>query len=490
MTPALRVPRCVNCIKVPSAQNKSLYARMFQGNPTKAPNGLEADRDAAALLRNLGAAVLGIALVLTIIYTLRSDYTRPSVMVAGLVGASMLALVHFGYLRAAAHTLCWGLLCSGCTAMYIFGHRSTGVLVLPLAIMSGGWLLGRTSAVLLAATGSAVSVWVLVEQTHGKVRPIPPVFEGDVAAHIAIFVVTAMLGVAMARTLRGQYEKVNALAIGLQEANATLEARVAERSAQLVSVQQKALDTEKLTSLGSMVAGISHELNTPVGIALTVSTSMESSLQQLSQRVNAGKLTRTDMADFLSGATEMSALITQSVTRAADLVTSFKQVAVDQTSEQRRAFELARVVADNVAALKPSFGKLAVSVSVDVPAGILCDTYPGPLGMIITNLVQNAVVHGFDGKGGGHIAVTARSEGQIVQVEISDDGVGMEPQVLARIFEPFFTTRLGRGGSGLGLSISHRMATSVLGGNLVARSQSGNGTTFTLTFPKELTGGL
>jgi len=395
----------------------------------------------------------------------------------------MLLLVRSGHLRAAGYTLCWGLLVVGVLGVNKFGLRSTGSLVLPLSIMAGAWLLGRFAAAALAGASSLVAIWVYVEQLQGKVRPTPSVIEGDLLAYLGMFGVTALVGVAMAATLRVQFEKANALAVRLQEANANLEQRVAERSAQLADMQKNAMESERLTSLGSMVAGISHELNTPLGNALTVSTTLESQVRTLSQRVEQGKLTRSDMAGFLSGAAEMSSLATQSITRAADLVASFKQVAVDQTSEQRRPFLLDRVVSDNVAALMPSLGRIQVKVEQEIPAGIQCDSFPGPLGQVLTNLVQNAAVHGFEGKAGGHIRITAKAQDNQVELIVADDGVGMDKKVLMHVFDPFFTTRLGKGGSGLGLSVSFRIATSVLGGSLSARAEPGQGSSFTLTFP-------
>jgi signal transduction histidine kinase len=276
---------------------------------------------------------------------------------------------------------------------------------------------------------------------------------------------------------------VNALAVSLQETNASLEQRVEERSAQLADMQKKAMDSERLTSLGSMVAGISHELNTPLGNAMTVSTTLEAQVRNLSQQVAQGKLTRTDMEKFLHSAAEMSLLATQSITRAANLVASFKQVAVDQTSEQRRPFLLDRVIADNVAALRPSLGLMHVKVTQNIPADVQCDSFPGPLGQVLTNLVQNAAVHGFDGKAEGQIQIIATLQGDQVELVVVDDGVGMDKKVLMHVFDPFFTTRLGKGGSGLGLSVSYRIATSVLGGSLYARSEPGRGSTFTLKFP-------
>jgi signal transduction histidine kinase len=453
------------------------------------PSGLSADQDAAALLRKLGASLLGVAMALGLGVYLSGAGIRPSVILATLVGVVMLVLVRAGRLEAAALALCWGLLMAGSVAVYMFGLRSTGALVIPLAIMSAGWLLGRGPAIGLAAVGSSFSMWVYWEHLQGHERLIPQIGISDAMAHVAIFSVTAMLAAAMAATLRRQLITVNALAAGLQEANARLEERVAERSAQLASMQQKVMDTEKLTSLGAMVAGISHELNTPLGNALTVSTTLEASVQSLALRVESATLTRSDLAGFLSSAAEMSKLTTQSVTRAAALVTSFKQIAVDQTSEQRRSFQLNQVVSDNIAALRPSIRSSGMVIEANIAQGIACDSYPGPLGQVITNLLQNAVVHGFDGET-GRVEVSAMVQGDTVHLDVIDSGRGMDPHVQARVFEPFFTTRLGKGGSGLGLSVSHRIARSVLGGDLTVRSEPGRGSTFRLTFPLRAPGAI
>lgn len=460
--------------------------------PPKAPktNGLDSDPDAAALLRKLAKAILGACFVLAVTLFLLGLGVRPSVYLAGLVALVMLALARQGRVTAAAYTLCWGLLVPAGAAISMFGIRSTGALLIPLAIMSGGWLLGRLPAVILAVAGCSMSVWGYLHHVNNAAIAMPPVTLADVFGHFAVFLVTALLASAMVGTLRRQYDKVSALADGLQQANATLEDRITERSEQLVAMQQKLMDTEKLTSLGSLVAGISHELNTPLGNALTVSTSLEAQVRDLTLRVESGKLSRSDMSAFLTNAAAMAQLTSQSVTRAADLVAGFKQVAVDQTFEKRRNFQLDCVIADIITALRPSLAQAEVVVTVNVAEGITCDSYPGPFGQVVTNLVQNALVHGLAGHPNGRVEVSALVQGDQVLLEVSDNGHGMEPKVLARVFEPFFTTRLGKGRSGLGLTLSHRIATSVLAGSLTVRSQPGQGSTFTLTFPKRQPGPL
>lgn len=459
--------------------------------PTNEPLiGLNPDPGAASLLRNLAIVILGATLVLAVALLLNGLAVRPVVYLSSIVAVLMLVLVHKGQVTAVAYVMCWGLLIAAGSAIHSFGLRSTGGLLIPMAIMSGGWLLGRLPATMLAVAGSALSLWGYLRHINNPASVMLPITIADVLGHFAIFLVTAILAASMAATLRQQLKKVNAMATGLQEANATLEERVAERSAQLASMQRKVMDTEKLTSLGAMVAGISHELNTPLGNALTVSTTVEAHVHSLAQKAESGQLTRSALSEFIARTQDMSALMTQSIARAAELVASFKQIAVDQTSEQRRSFQLDQVVADNVAAMRPSIRNAGIGIAVHIPIGIACDSYPGPLGQVVTNLLQNAVLHGFDGKDQGRVEITALVQGDAVCLEVIDDGWGMEPQVQARVFEPFFTTRLGKGGSGLGLSVSHRIASSVLGGDLTVQSQPGQGSRFTLTFLQRLPGPL
>lgn len=248
--------------------------------------------------------------------------------------------------------------------------------------------------------------------------------------------------------------------------------------------QDDLVQAEKLASLGSMVAGLSHELNTPLGNTLLAASTLENLFKGINEMTQMGNLKRTSFDEFLESGTEMSNLIFRSSQRAADMVSSFKQVAVDQTSEQRRSFELSDIVRDNLSALMPRFKMVRFVLDNAVPAGIVCNSYPGPLGQILTNLIQNAVVHGLAERSDGTITISAECDAQLVKVIIQDDGLGMAPSVMTHIFDPFFTTKMGMGGSGLGLSISRRIATSVLGGDLKADSTPGQGSAFTLIFPK------
>jgi len=287
----------------------------------------------------------------------------------------------------------------------------------------------------------------------------------------------------------------------LRNLNNLLEERVTERTAQydeankslqnlvakLELAQKELVQSEKLASLGSMVAGISHELNTPVGNTLMLTTSLENLFQHISTTIESGQMKRSELDELLRTGMQMATLATKSTRRAVDLMASFKQVAVDQTSEQRRNFNLYNVIEDNLATLLPSIKKQhkAISIVNQVSPTIECDSFPGPLGQIILNLAQNAILHGFDGRDGGVITIAAEAVHELILLTVSDDGVGMAPAVLVHVFDPFFTTRMGQGGSGIGLSVSYRIATSVLGGNLTVQSSPGRGALFTLTMPTQ-----
>lgn len=272
-----------------------------------------------------------------------------------------------------------------------------------------------------------------------------------------------------------------------------LEERVARRTAELSqtvarlqTMQQELVQSEKLASLGSMVAGISHELNTPIGNTVTVSSTLQAQVQDFKKLVDAGQLRKSDLAEFLNLLEEMSDVIVRSTRRAAELVTSFKQVAVDRSSERRREFDVATLVQELVTAFKPGMRQRNIEVSTSIPAGIGCDSFPGPLGQVITNLIQNAMTHAFSDGISGLISIDAQTEGDRVVLHVRDNGRGMDEYTINHAFDPFFTTRLGQGGSGLGLSVSHRIATTVLNGSLSASSVPGQGSCFTLSFQRRL----
>lgn len=281
-----------------------------------------------------------------------------------------------------------------------------------------------------------------------------------------------------------------------------LESRVVERTAALEAAnreltaaldhlsraQAELIQAEKLAALGALVAGIAHELGTPVGNAVMTSSTLEEYATEFRAKIDAETIRRSELAEFSGRLRAGVDLLHRNLVKASELLVSFKQVAVDRTSAQRRRFRLYDLVNETLLTLSPRLRRLPFEVRVDVPAEIMLDSYPGALGQVISNLVDNAVVHGLNGRASGRIEVVAcggggEGGGESIRLAVADDGAGIAPEHQPRVFDPFFTTRLGHGGSGLGLHIVHNLVTNVLGGRIGVVSQPGEGATFTLQLP-------
>jgi signal transduction histidine kinase len=270
-----------------------------------------------------------------------------------------------------------------------------------------------------------------------------------------------------------------------------LEARVTARTTELANANEElrtAMDqlvqTETLASLGRLVAGVSHELNTPVGNALLTASTLLDAHNRFASGMSQG-LTKNQLNAFMSTVETGATILVRSLQRAAGLLGDFKQLAVDQTSHQRRHYMLGEVVQEVAMVLSPGLRHKATTLTSDVPPDLNLDGYPGALSHVLINLVDNAAIHAFHGRAEGkvHIAVAAHDDSH-VRLEVRDNGCGIPPQHLNRIFDPFFTTRLGQGGSGLGLHICFNLVTGILGGKLSVTTQTGLGTTFTLVLPR------
>lgn len=271
-----------------------------------------------------------------------------------------------------------------------------------------------------------------------------------------------------------------------------LEHELRERNRELTELNQNLLETrehliqsEKLAALGALVAGIAHELNTPIGNCLLLASTLQESSRSLAKRLATG-ITRSQLDTFLAETGKGADLLVLGLHRAADLVSSFKQVAVDRTSVQKRPFNLHEMVSEVLMTLGPSLRRSTHRIELDIPADIELDSYPGPLGQVLTNLINNAVVHAFEGRQNGLIRVSAAALGDNrLLVKVQDNGTGIAREHLARVFDPFFTTKLGQGGSGLGLNIAYNLVRGVLGGQIHVTSDEQHGTSFSLTLPKQ-----
>jgi len=256
----------------------------------------------------------------------------------------------------------------------------------------------------------------------------------------------------------------------------------------LKQAQTNLLTSEKMASLGALVAGVAHELNTPIGNSLLTASALSDMVRELEHKLATdGGLKRSALEAHMQDARKACDIMSSSLTRAADLITSFKQVAVDQASGQRRRFKLDEVVHDTLATYAAQLRRSACNVKVDLAAGVEFDSYPGSLSQVLSNLIGNALLHGFDGRDCGGISIEGwQDSSDAVTLRFSDDGVGMSPGTLRKIFDPFFTTKMGQGGSGLGMNIVYNIVTGVLRGTIQVESLAGKGTTVTLVLPLQL----
>ncbi|GJM09825.1 MAG: hypothetical protein DHS20C11_21010 [Lysobacteraceae bacterium] len=282
----------------------------------------------------------------------------------------------------------------------------------------------------------------------------------------------------------------------IRRLNAELEDRVAHRTDELQQrnselhdalrslgdTMEQLVQSEKLASLGSLVAGVAHELNTPIGNALIAASSLRDFATEFGNEVRGGTLRRSTLDAFVEDAMTAAEITERNLQRASELVTGFKQVAVDQSSSQRREFALSEVIGEILLTLQPVLKRTQIEVVDDVSAEIVMDSFPGPLGQVLSNLITNAVVHGLDSTE-GTVSIKAREDDGWVYLSVSDDGRGIPVDVLKNIYDPFFTTRLGQGGSGLGLHIAHQIVTDALGGEMSVRSELSRGTRFDIKLP-------
>lgn len=270
--------------------------------------------------------------------------------------------------------------------------------------------------------------------------------------------------------------RVEARTTELQAANAELNNALDNLNATMSQLVQ----SEKLAALGSLVAGIAHELNTPIGNALMAATTLQDFAREIHHQFEAGTIRKSALQSFLDDANSAAQITRRNLEKASELITSFKQVAVDQSSSQRRKFGLRELVDEILMTLRPVLRRSAVEIKIEIDPDIIMDSYPGPLGQILSNLINNSLIHGFDEGMPGEICVTATHTGDQITLAVRDNGKGISRDHIPKLFEPFFTTKLGRGGSGLGLHIVHNLVTELFGGRIHVDSVEGEGTTFTI----------
>ncbi len=267
----------------------------------------------------------------------------------------------------------------------------------------------------------------------------------------------------------------------LAQRSADLEVSLASlREAQASLVMQ-----EKMASLGGLVAGIAHEINTPIGVALTGVSMLADRTEAIHGAYNAGTLRKTDLAEFLKTSAATTTLLQSNIVRAANLVQTFKMVAADRTSEARRSFDLREYLDGILTSLSPVYRQGGHNVTLDCPDGIMIDSYPGAFAQILSNFVMNSIIHGFvDGQAGEITIRVSELDLKMVQLIYDDNGRGVPSEHQAHVFDPFFTTRRGSGCTGLGLHIAYNLAHSGLGGDIQLDNAPGGSARFIVRFPR------
>ncbi len=265
--------------------------------------------------------------------------------------------------------------------------------------------------------------------------------------------------------------------------NLTLENRIEEKNKELEAQYAHIIDTEKAASLGNLVAGITHEVNTPIGTSLSTATYLEREILRLREKFMSGELTKKEFERHIETSLESITILTESLDRAAELVKSFKQVAVDQSSQMKFTFDLRETFDSVITSLRHEYKNTKHQINNKCPIGLTLNSNPGEFSQVITNLIMNSLIHGFEGVEAGQVEIDAVQTDEETIITYSDNGVGMDESVLEKAFEPFFTTNRAQGNSGLGMHIVRTIIVEKLGGTLNCDSQPGQGVKFEMRIP-------
>jgi signal transduction histidine kinase len=371
------------------------------------------------------------------------------------------------------------------TVVLYAGVHSVNIVVYPFLIAFAAWVLGTRWLVVMTGLTMAVVMTLGVAEHWGYFVPTPRVSPLHVAASICA---TLMVIAALVYTAYSSFHRSKNRVADL---NNSLERKVAERTAALelaLDELQRSRDelvrSEARATISTLVSSVSHELNTPLGLSLTVATTLLERGARFRRLVQENQLKRSDLMNFVDKTCEGSDLMHRNLTRAVELMKNFRQVTNDQASEQCREFDLLDVVQEVLHAMSPSLKRTTNKVVVDVPPGIILRSYPGPLGQVIINLVNNAYLHAFEGRKDGVLTINAQMlDDDHVQIECADNGVGMTSSVQERLFEVYFSTKTGQGGTGLGMSIVRNLVTHALQGQFDFESTPGVGSRFFITLP-------
>lgn len=331
------------------------------------------------------------------------------------------------------------------------------------------WLAARCQPVFAAAAAFIVSfsiVWTTIYGIGYFGSPGPSA-ERVEAAQVSILLVTICASVLAALFAEFRDKR-----------------RLAEVALRASETRRYLIETEKLAALGGLVAGVAHEISSPIGNSLTVASTLARRSADFADQIASGQVRRAHLVEFADSCRGATELLVANLHRAGGLIQSFRQVAVDRSSDARRHFDLKQATEQVAASVRSRLLKSNAALAIEIPADIVVDSFPGPYGQVLTNLFFNAVTHGFAGGTGGNISIKARRLGaEQVEVTFADDGRGIAEEVQRQVFDPFFTTSRAEGSTGLGLYIVHTLVTQQLGGRITLISAPGKGTTISMTFP-------
>jgi signal transduction histidine kinase len=333
------------------------------------------------------------------------------------------------------------------------------------------WLAARCRPVFAAAAAFIVSLSIVWTTTFGIGyfgNPGLSIAERVLAAQLSILLVT-----------------IGALVLAALFAEIRDKRRLAEAALHASEAQRYLIETERLAALGGIVAGVAHEINSPVGISLTVASTLAHRCANFAEQIASGPVRRSLLVAHATSCRDAANQLVANLERAGELIQSFKQVAADRSHADRRTFDLKLVTEQLLASVRPGLPKSRDSISFEMPSDITLDSYPGAYGQVLTNLIFNAVTHGFADRPGGHMLIKACRLGMDeVEITFSDNGSGIPEDVQRHVFDPFFTTRRAQGSTGLGLYIVHNLVTQQLGGRITLASAPGKGTTICMTLPR------
>lgn len=256
--------------------------------------------------------------------------------------------------------------------------------------------------------------------------------------------------------------------------------------AELKTATELLVQSERMAGLSQLVAGVAHEINTPVGITLTCASTLQELCKGLRQQLQSGSIKKQELNHFLEQMMEGCDLIVSNAYRSANLVKSFKQIATDQSSEQLREFHFDQFLDEVLISLNPEFKQTQLRIVPQCSGILRMESYPGALGQVLTNLLLNAKRHAFAADTPGTITINAKSIDEFIEIEVNDNGMGISKEHLAKVFDPFFTTKRNAGGTGLGLNIVYNLVTQTLGGTIRLLSELGQGTQFVIRIPKQV----